>query len=147
MAKTNVFMNWKNVTATPTGGGSAIVIGEVMDMGVEVNDAIEEWTADGNRFSTVAVVAQSSRGGTISGGDIAKLLGLSGTTRYTLVATLNDAYNLDGEGALTLTWTNVVFGGKSSKGPSNKFATGQVEFTAHSTDGDTDPLTIVQEPA
>lgn len=145
MAATNVFMNWKDITISYGVGPTVINLAEVTDFAVDISDELEEWQADGNRYSTVSVVARSSRGGQISGGDVAKLASLPSNTYCTVVAKLYDSINGAGDGCLTFTLVKCTFADKSAKGSTNKFAGGQASFTAHSVDGSTDPLTIVQE--
>ena len=144
MAKTNVFMNWKEVTVTPVGGGGAIAITEVVDVEVMDKDDLEPWQADGHKFPTLLVAASGMRGLTIQGGSINKLSSIPKNTPCTVVAKLYDAKNGAGEGCLVHTLSNAVLQGSPSSGKSNKFAGGSAVFVAYSSDGTVDPLVVTE---
>lgn len=143
MAKSNVFMNWKSVTITPS-GGSAVNLGQVMDVQTQSGEGLEPWQADGNLFPTLMIRATASRAVTIIGGDVGSMLSIPRGTPCTVVIVLFDAVNGVGTGALTHTWTHAVVADVPSSGPSNKFAGGSITFVCYAADGVTDPLTVVQ---
>lgn len=144
MAKSNVFMSWTGVTITPPSPAVAISLTEVTDVQVLDNDGLEMWQADGYKFATLCVAATGQRGVTIHSGDCYKLASLPKGTPCTVVAILKDAANGTGTGAMTITLSNAVLDNVTVNGASNKFATGQANFTAFSPDGTTDPLAIAQ---
>lgn len=137
-------MNWTGVTVSYGAGPTVINLSEVVDIDLMDADIIEEWQADGHKFSTLVVAADAKRGMTIHGGDCYKLAILPKGVPCTIVAILNDAANKILAGAMTVTLINAVLSDVSIKGQTNKFAGGMVTFTAFSSDGTTDPLSIVQ---
>jgi hypothetical protein len=143
MAHTNVFMNWKGVTITPS-GGSLVNLTGVMDVQTSNVEGLEPWQADGHLFPTLMIRATAARSVTIMGGDVATMMAVPRGTACTVVAILDDAVNGAGSGALTHTWLNAVVADVPASGPSNKFAGGTITFVCYSSDGTTDPLTVAQ---
>ena len=143
MAKTNVYMNWKEVAANV--GGTPTTIGEVTEVRVMDTDQLEQWQADGHKFPTVTVAASGQRGVTVSGGDAYKLRTLPKGTPFVFTAKLYDAYNGAGEGCILLALNGAVVQDASFGGASNKFAAGSVVLLGTSADGTTDPLVITQQ--
>ncbi|WP_435005156.1 hypothetical protein P12x_003050 [Tundrisphaera lichenicola] len=145
MAKSNVFMDFKEITVTyGSGTPTVLTLSEVTEMEVMIDDELAPWQADGNKYATLMVVASSMRGGKIMGGDVAALAGIPKGTYCTVQAKLYDAVNRDGAGCLTFAWTNAVFGSVQAAGQSNKFAGGSTSFMCIAPDGATSPLTITQ---
>ena len=143
MAASNIFMSWVNITATPN-TGNAITLNETTSLEVISSDGLEPWQADGNKFATALVSATGTRGVTISGGNCAAIARMPKGTVFTISATLRDAINGTGSGAITLTLVNAVVSENPISGVTNKYAGGSVTLMAFSADGSADPLTFTQ---
>ena len=143
--KTNVFMNWKNVAITgPL--GTPVPLKQVTDIQEANAEGLEMWRADGNVYSTVVVRATADVAFTIACGDVAGMMAVPRGVPLTVTATLCDALNGLGTGALVHTWVNAVVGDNPASGPTNKFAGGSITLMCFSPDGATPPLTVVQTP-
>jgi hypothetical protein len=142
--KSNVFMNWTGVTVVYGASPTTITLTEVTDIQVVDSDILEMWQADGHKFPTLCIAADANRGLTIHGGDCYKLAAMPRNTPCTINATLRDAANGAGTGALVLALSNAVLSESNFSGQTNKFAGGSATFMAFSSDGSTDPLAISQ---
>lgn len=143
MPKTGLNMGWSSVTITPD-GGSAITITEITDVNFTRSASPKKFYGDANLFSKLIVSRELSRGCRISGGEIKLLADVPQGTPCTIVAVLDDAKNGAGAGAITSTLVNAVCLNNPYSGRANEFGTGSLDFDAFSTNGTTDPLTIVQ---
>jgi hypothetical protein len=142
MPATNLFMNWEPVNVTPD-GGTLVLLKEILDIDFDVDSKQEVFHGDARSFARVIVNAEKTRSLTISGGNVAQLLAIPDDTPCTITATLQDAKNGTGTGAITITLVNAVRESFKGKGPNNKFAGGSVTFNAFGNAGDVDPLSFV----
>lgn len=142
MAATNLFMNWSSVTVAY--GATTVTLLEVLDVQLDAASQQEVFFGDARKFPRLIVNTAKTRGITIIGGDVYKLLTIPDDTVVTVTAVLNDAKNGSGSGALTLTLSNAVRAKVAGSGPNNKFAGGSVAYSAFADVNDTDPLAIAQ---
>ena len=146
LTPTNLYMNWSGTTITPA-GGSTINIPEVTDMSFGRTGNLQSWKADAHMFATLCVNRGQARPCKITGGAINILATIPINTPCTIVSVLNDAKNANtgaGSGALTHTLVNAVLNDNPWADSHEQWGKGDLTFSAFSTDGTTDPLTIAQ---
>jgi hypothetical protein len=137
----NLFMSYFSVGFTPS-GGSALLIDEVTDVDWDLNGEDEEWYADGSSFPKLVLTKKNHRNVKVSGGNIHALLGVAINTPGSFTATLGHAVKGigSGSGALVFVLNPCILKSFPNRGPSGKFATGDVSFSGYAPDGATDPL-------
>ncbi|MEO6809148.1 MAG: hypothetical protein ABI353_08535 [Isosphaeraceae bacterium] len=147
VTKSDLFMNWTGVTVTYGATPTVIAIGEVTDMEFDEEIKQEMFYGDNRRRPKIIRNTEEVTKVKLVGGNAAILNTIPKGEPCTITAILNDAQNDAGIGALTFILKNAYRGKISNKGQNNKFATGDVEFTAAGDDSvspDSDPLTITQ---
>lgn len=140
MAATNLFMNWSSVSFTPT-GGSALTIEEVTDVDFGFGSSLQDWYADAATFPKLSLSKELKRTAKVTTGRVAKLLTIPINTPGTFRATLDDAVNGIGTGAISFVLGPCILSDSPFKGTVNRYATGDLTFSAYAPDGITDPLT------
>lgn len=146
MARSKHYMNWKNWTVTHGAGPTTITLTEITDVQVQRGEQWISWKADGNIFATDMALAGSTRAIRMSGGDVGKLVTIPRNTVCTVAGYLWDAKNQSnsGSGSLSISLANACFEGNAPGGGQNQYISDTVQFTAYSSDGSTDPLTITE---
>lgn len=144
MSASGNYMNWLAVTVLPA-GGSSIAINEVLDVEPDLQTQQEMFWGDNNPFPKCIRNTMKSRSIKLIGGNIAALLTIPEDTACTVTATLCDAFNGVGSGAITITLVNACRAKLGIKAPNNKFGAAEVEFNAFGTitsGVQADPMTI-----
>lgn len=139
------FMNWTGVSITPN-GGQAINVTEVTDVSPMLGSTNEAFYGDNRRFAKLLRSTEYKRGVSITTGDAAAANAVPVDQPCTIVATLNDAKNGAGTGAITYTFKNCVMKQNGLKAGNNKFAETTLEFEAYGDDSsvvETDPFSFV----
>lgn len=140
--RTGNFMNWTGVTVTPA-GGQAITLTEVTDVSPSLDSTHEKFYGDNRRFAKCIRSTEFERMVSITTGDVAVANTIPLNVPCTVVATLNDAFNGAGAGAITYTFRNAVLKTNGVKGPNNKFAETTLNFDSFGDDTnayDSDPF-------
>lgn len=141
MPASELYMNWDPVTVTPS-GGTLVTLKEVMDVELDLASQQEVFYGDARKFARMIVNTAKKRSLTIMGGNVAQLMALPDDTPCTIVATLRDAKNGTGSGAITITLANATREKINVKGQNNKFGMSSLTFNAFADSGDTDPLSF-----
>lgn len=142
--RTKNYMNWTGVTVTPA-GGQAITITEVTEVNPDLDSTHEKAYGDNRRFAKCIRETQLERMVSITTGDVATANTIPVNTPCTITATLNDAFNGAGTGAITYTFKNAVLKSNKVKGANNKFAEATLEFDCFGDDSsayDSDPFSF-----
>lgn len=146
MARTGLYMNWKGWTVTHGSGPTTITLSQITDVQVQRGEQWVSFKGDGNIFATMMALANSTRAIRITGGDVGKLLTIPKNTVCTVSGYLYDAKNqtTSGSGTLNISLANACFEGNAPGGGQNQFISDTVQFTAYSSDGSIDPLTVTE---
>lgn len=146
LSATNVYMNFSAVTFTPN-GGTLVPITEVEDVKLGRKAQTVEWQAGLDKGPRLKVRTNRTRTVTLMGANIFAMMGISPESEGTLVVVLNDLKNQAGgvgSGQLTITLANCSTDDFSVSGKHNAIAQGSATFSAVWSDGQTDPLSVVQ---
>ncbi len=144
---TKLFMNWVGVTVTPL-GGTAIAITGVTAVRPMRSNKVVSFFGDNFQYARVKKGVERERGIQISTGDLKTAMQIPEDTPCTITATLLDPRNQanPGGGGILVTLVNAILEKGDGEGENNKFAGGQIVFTAFgATDNngnEADPLTI-----
>ena len=139
MSASKRFMNWSGVSFTPL-GGQALVISGVTAIEIETNGNLLKFSGDGDRFFTTVVNDVMDPSITVHTADLASIRAYPPGTIGTFTATLNDARNGSGSGAITYTLTNAVVASGNVRGSHRQFGQGTLVLSSFSADGLTNPL-------
>lgn len=142
---TNRFMNWTGVTFTPLNGTPTLIKG-VTSIHIESGGSLVKFSGDGDRYSTTVVNDFNDPTITIQTADLASVSSFPVGTVGTFTATLNDARNGSGTGAMVYTLTNAIIASNPVQGKHRQFGLGVLTMTAYSSDGVTNPLSISIAP-
>lgn len=142
MPASDLFMNWEPVTVTPD-GGTLVTLKEIVDIELDAQSQQEVFYGDARKHPRLICNTAKKRSLSINGGNVAQLMAIPDDTPCTIVATLRDAKNGTGTGAITVTLVNACREKLSTKGPNNKFGMSSLTFNAFANAGDTDPLSFV----
>lgn len=144
MARTGKYTGQiSTVSFTPSGGSTTTFTGN-FSVDVMLNDQLVEFTGDAARFATLLASVKGTRGLKLSGYDVGKYISLMGPGPGTLVVIVNDALNGTGAGALTYTLANAMRGDFSASHRNQSADSASVTYTAFSSNGSTDPLTVAE---
>jgi hypothetical protein len=135
------FMNWTGVTFTPTNGSPTLITG-VVSIHIESGGSLARFSGDGDRYSTTVVNDFHDPTITIQTADLGSVSSFPVGTVGTFTATLNDARNGAGTGAIVYTLTNAIVASNPVQGKHRQFGLGVLTMTAYSTDGVTNPLAV-----
>ena len=136
-------MNYTGVTAISPVPTTYTITG-VTSVDEIKSEGMIPFQADGHVFATLLGRANASRGCTIHSADIATLRSIPVNTAMTVSYTINDARNVLGTGAYTVTLTNAYVMDAPGSGQSNNFAGGSITFMCIAPDGVTDPYSAAQ---
>ena len=145
MPATKRFMNWSSVTFTPQTGQPLPITG-VSTVEIETHGNLQKFSGDGDKFFTTVVSDVMDPTVTIHTADLGVIRALPLGTVGTLSATLNDARNGSGSGAITYTLTNAVVASGAVRGSHRQFGQGTLIFSSFSSDGITNPLSTTIAP-
>jgi hypothetical protein len=138
---TKRFMNWTGVTFTPVNGSPTLITG-VSSIHIETGGSLAKFSGDGDRYSTTVVNDFNDPTITVQTADLGSVLAFPVGTVGTFTATLNDARNGTGTGAIVYTLTNAIVSSNPVQGKHRQFGQGVLTLTAYSSDGVTNPLSI-----
>lgn len=145
MSATKRFMNWTNVSFTPTNGNATAITG-VTSVTIDSGGNLARFAGDGDRFVTTLVNDFNEPSLTIHAADLSSLRANPIGTVGTVSATHNDAKNGSGSGAVTYTMANAVVAACQVQGAHRQFGQGTLTFAAFSGDGVTNPLSTSVAP-
>ncbi len=145
MPATKRFMNWTGVTFTPLNGTPTPITG-VTSIQIDSGGSLLKFSGDGDRYSTTVVNDFNDPTITVHTADLASVGGYPVGTVGTFTATLNDAKNGTGSGAITYIMVNSVVAANPIQGAHRKFGQGVLTLNAYSLDGVTNPLSITFAP-
>ncbi len=141
MSASKRFMNWSGVSFTPQ-GGQPLPISGVTVIEIETNGNLLKFSGDGDKFFTTVVTDVMDPTITVHAADVAAIRANPPGTVGTFTATLNDARNGTGTGAITYTLTNAVVASANVRGSHRQFGQGILVLSSFSSDGLTNPLSI-----
>jgi hypothetical protein len=139
MPATKRHMNWTGVTFTPQGGSATAITG-VTSIAIDSGGSLVKFSGDGDRYNTTVINDHNEPEVTVHSADLAAVRANPVGTVGTFTATLNDARNGTGTGAITYTVANSVVSTNSIQGAHRQFGQGVLTLTAFSTDGVTNPI-------
>jgi hypothetical protein len=134
-------MNWTGVSFTPVGGAPTPING-VTSIRIDTGGSLLKFAGDGDRYSTTVVNDFNDPTVAVRSADLAAVIAYPVGTVGTFIATHNDAMNGSGTGAITYTLQNAVVASHPVQGSHRQFGQGELTFTAYSTDGVTNPLSL-----
>ena len=143
--RTGNYMNWVNVSVLPP-TGTAINVTEVTDFAPELSNTNEKFYGDNRRFAKLIRSTMFERKVSITTGDVAAANAIPYGLPCTITATLCDALNGTGAGAINYTLKNCVMDKNGVKAANNKFGEVTISFDCFSDDSsatDTDPFSYV----
>ena len=138
-------MNWTGVAFTPSGGSATSITG-VTSLTIEAGGSLAKFAGDGDRYNTTIVNDMNDPVVTIQAADLAAIRANPVGTVGTLTATLGDARNGTGTGAVTYTLANAVIASNTVRGAHRQFGLGTLVVNAFSGDGVTNPLSTTIAP-
>jgi hypothetical protein len=141
MPATRRHMNWSNISFVPDGGTINLFTG-VTDCSYDPQGTLEEFSGDGDRYTTTVVNSMNRPKFTVTAADIAAILAIAVGVVGTFSATLNDAHNIAGTGAITFTMANAVVNSGTARGAHKQFASGAFDVMGFSPDGQTNPVSV-----
>jgi hypothetical protein len=144
MPATNLYMNWSGVSISYGVGPTVVNLTGILNVELDASSRQEMFYGDNRKHSRLIVNTEKNRSVTISGGDVYRLMQIPDDTVVTVTATLNDAQNLTGTGAITFTLVNAVRQQVAPTGPNNRFAVAGVTYVAFGNSSDVDPLSFTQ---
>ena len=140
-------MNWVGVTATPqVSNGQVINITEVTDVAPKLSAQLQKFYGDNRKFPRCIRATELTRELSITTGDAAVANSINPNVPYTITATLCDAFNGSGVGAITYTFKNCCLQENGVKAANNKFGEITLMFDSFGDDSvspDTDPFSFV----
>jgi hypothetical protein len=104
---TKRFMNWSAVSFTPFNGSPTLITG-VTSIHIETGGNLVKFSGDGDRFSTTVVNDFNDPTITVQTADLGAVSSFPVGTVGTFTATLNDARNGLGTGAIAFTLANAI---------------------------------------
>jgi hypothetical protein len=139
-----LYMNWVNVTVTPT-GASAIALTGVTSVSPSRSARQEMMYGDNFNFPNFIKNVEKKRSISITAANIGLLTTIPDNVACTISATLLDPKNgiASGGGAITVTLVNAVLEKQDATAQNNKYGSGTVTFncTGNIISGsETDPL-------
>lgn len=140
MAASKRQMNWAPVTFTPTSGSPLTATG-VTNVRIAGGANFVRFSGDGDIFDTLVVLANANPTVTITCADEVWMLAVGTGTRGTVVATHKDARAATG-GNITFTLVNAVADSPDLGGQHRQIGSGNLQFSAESSDGTTNPLSF-----
>ena len=147
-ARTGNFMNWVNVVITPP-SGSAINLTEVTEVSPGLKETNKPFYGDNRRFAKMLRAVEYQRSLDVTTGDVATANSIPVDQPCTITATLCDARNGTGSGALNYTFKNAVMGENGVKAANNEYGMVTLHFDCYSDDAtavDTDPFSFTVVP-
>src|SRR5207253_794461 len=105
MPATKRYMNWSGVSFTPNGGTATTITG-VTSIAIDPGGNLVKFSGDGDRYNTMVVNDHNDPVITIQAADLAAIRANPPGTIGTFTATLQDARNGTGTGAITFTLAN-----------------------------------------
>ena len=139
MPASNRYMNWTGVAFTPDGGSLTSITG-VTNLRIQFNGNNTKFYGDGDIYPSTIAHSQEDLQITITAASVAALLALPGGTRGTLVATLNDARNKEGTGAITFTIVGCVIRSPDVGAQYRQFSAPTLMIDVEVEDGLTNPV-------
>jgi hypothetical protein len=142
MSASGRYINWEGTSWTPS-GGSATPITEVQDIQIAMRPEVRSGRGDADFFNTAKNVVGADPQITVNTQNVGVVKSLGLGARGSFTSTLNDANNLSGSGAITVTVaspqavvTDTGFGDAGQQ-----YATARAVFDTYSLDGVTSPIT------
>jgi hypothetical protein len=135
MAATQLQLNWTGVQF-----GSVNII-HVTSCSFSQGGELIEFSGDNSRYPVIIANNVNRPKCSITGGDVATLMGFTDGLSGTILATQQDALGATG-GAINWSLINAVHETTDDQGQWGAFATATATFRAYSSDGATNPLTI-----
>jgi hypothetical protein len=135
MSATKLQANWAPVSF------NASTITQITDVSVNQGGTVDTFKADADVYDVVATVLTKRPTVSITGGDTATLMGLTGTG--VIIANHNDAKLASG-GAAVYTVTTCIFENCQTNGPHASFGTATATFKTYTSDGATNPIAITR---
>jgi hypothetical protein len=135
-------MNWTNVVFTPAVvGATEIQFSGVTSVQIDPGGSLAKFSGDGDRYPTLIINDFNEPTITVHTADLSALRQCSVGAVGTIQATLMDARNGTGTGAITYVMTNAVVATNPLKGGHRQFGESTITFHGYSADGTTNPLT------
>lgn len=135
MAATKLQANWSPVSF------NSVAMNNILDVSISQGGAVEKFKADADLYDVVVVQLTRRPVLSVTGGDTATLMGLSGAAAF--VANHNDA-KLATSGAAVYTVTTAVYENAQTNGPHGSFGSATATFATVTTDGATNPIVITR---
>jgi hypothetical protein len=135
MAATGLQLNWTNVQFATTNITRVTAI--TFDQGGEVI----AFNGDNDKYDSVVARNVSRPSCHITSGDVATIMGLSGSG--TITATQSDALGAT-SGGVTWTLSNAVHVTSNDRGSWGQFATSTASFRSYASDGQTNPMSLAR---
>jgi hypothetical protein len=124
-------------------GPTVVTISKCTDVDFQKGGRPLQFYGDGARFPTALKVVESQRSVSVMTGNKAASYSVPEDTVGTLVWIEQDLNNGTGTGARTYTLINCKMITNPHKGPENRVGDSSLTFASFSTDGTTDPLSVV----
>lgn len=137
---TNLQGNWTAVAF------NSITFTKVQDVKFSQGGKVDLYSADLDRFNTVATTFMTAPTASITSGNMAQFMNsatMSPGTTSTLDATHKDAKLVTG-GDILYVLANAIFESADSNGPHGSWGTGSANFVSISSDGTTNPFTLTR---
>jgi hypothetical protein len=131
-------MNWTNVSFVS--GANTTNFTGVTSVSIDPKGSLAKFSGDNDRYQTTVVNDMNEPEITLECGDVGAVNSLSVGQVGTFSATLCDAVNGTGAGAITYTMANAVVSKVGAGGKHRQYGMGQVTFEAYSSDGTTNPI-------
>ena len=148
-ARTGNYMNWVNVVITPQSGTTAISLTEVTKVNPGLKQQLKPFYGDNRRFAKMLRAVEYQRSLDITTGDAATANTIPLDQPCTITATLCDAKNGTGSGALNYTFKNAVMGENSVEAANNEYGMVTLHFECYGDDSagvDGDPFSYTVVP-
>lgn len=144
MAATGLYMNCSSCVVTPSGGSASTVDGIV---GVTLRSASQQrlFYGDARKFAKNLRNVMKTRGITLHGGNLKKLIDVPEDTPCTVVITIDDVVNgaaVSG-GGLQITVSNAKRESLPIEAKNNDYALATLDMNCDGGSGDTDPIAVV----
>jgi hypothetical protein len=136
MSATRAQINWASVSFGSTS------ITRITNGTFGYGGHLAKWKGDTDKFPTVIANVDNDPHASFTSGDIGTLMGIAPGTIGTLTATMKDALGASG-GDVTFTLSNAVFESADGQDQHAQFGTATATWQAYSTDGVTNPLSVV----
>lgn len=143
--KSGRYVNWSGVSFTPS-GGTATPITRVRSVSVNPRPKVLTGSADADLYPTTKRVIYADPSVEVETEDISITSVLSVGTRGSFTATLLDAVNADGTGAITVTLTGAIIVDGPWSDQHQAFGSVRIPMEAETADGVTPPLSISIAP-